>query len=47
MFSRGLETKVSTYLKCVEVCRFVGLDVEGILIASTDKDCDINILPDP
>ena len=22
-------------------------DVEDILTASTDKDCDINILPDP
>ena len=47
VFSRGLETKVSTYLKCVEVCRFVWPDVEGILTASTDKECDINILPDP
>ena len=47
VFSQGLETKVSTYLKCVEVCRFVWPDVEGILTASTDKECDINILPVP
>ena len=47
LFSQGFYTKVTTYLKCVEVCRFVWPDVEGILTASTDKDCEINILPDP
>ena len=40
-------TKVTNYLKCVELCKFVWPDVEDILTASTDKDCDINILPDP
>ena len=42
-----LKTKVTNYLKCVELCKLMRPDVEDILTASTDKDCDINILPDP
>ena len=38
---------MTNYLKCVELCKFVWPDVEDILTVSTDKDCDINILPDP
>ena len=38
---------MTTYLKCVEVCNLLWPDVEDILTASSDKDCDINILPDP
>ena len=45
--SRIFKTKVTNYLKCVELCKFMWPDVEDILTASTDKDCDINILPDP
>ena len=42
-----LKIKVTNYLKCVELCKFVRPDVEDILTASTNKDYDINILPDP
>ena len=38
---------MTTYLKCVEVCNFVWPDVEDTLTASSDKDCDISVLPDP
>ena len=39
-------TKVTNYLKCVELCKFMWPDVEDVLPACTDTDCDINILPD-
>ena len=46
VFFSGFKTKMTTYLKYVELCKFVWPDVDDILAASTDKDCDINILPD-
>ena len=46
VFFSGFKTKMTTYLKYVELCKFVWPDVEDILTASTDKDCDINTLPD-
>ena len=40
--SQVFKTKVTNYLKCVELCKFMWPDVEDILTASTVTDCDIN-----